>query len=102
MWCLFFAALSLGLAMHKLAKPSMPKGLLGQEVCGEEVQGALGFLLPVLSPQVAALSQVFPPVPMKPIYSFHTRIRTKHLLLPSEEKPCPAYIAPLKGKWGLM
>lgn len=37
---------------------------------------------------------------MKPIYSFHTQIKTKHLLLPSEEKPCPAYIAPLMGKWG--
>uniref|UniRef100_A0A663FFP6 Nucleolar protein 6 n=1 Tax=Aquila chrysaetos chrysaetos TaxID=223781 RepID=A0A663FFP6_AQUCH len=41
-------------------------------------------------------TDVFPPIPMKPIYSFHTRIRTKQLLLPSEEKPCPAYIAPLK------
>ncbi|GAB0202884.1 nucleolar protein 6 [Grus japonensis] len=41
-------------------------------------------------------TDVFPPIPMKPIYSFHTRIRTKRLLLPSEEKPCPAYIAPLK------
>ncbi|KAM6036588.1 nucleolar protein 6 isoform 3-T3 [Theristicus caerulescens] len=41
-------------------------------------------------------TDVFPPIPMKPIYSFHTRIRTKHLLLPSEEKPCPAYVAPLK------
>ncbi|KAM6227048.1 LOW QUALITY PROTEIN: nucleolar protein 6 [Spheniscus humboldti] len=42
-------------------------------------------------------TDVFPPIPMKPIYSFHTQIRTKHLLLPLEEKPCPAYIAPLKG-----
>ncbi|KAM6289835.1 nucleolar protein 6 [Aegotheles albertisi] len=41
-------------------------------------------------------TDVFPPIPMKPIYSFHTRIKTKHLLLPSEEKPCPAYVAPLK------
>ncbi|XP_033928968.1 nucleolar protein 6 [Melopsittacus undulatus] len=41
-------------------------------------------------------TDVFPPIPMKPIYSFHTRIKTKHLLLPSEEKPCPAYITPLK------
>ncbi|XP_065716662.1 nucleolar protein 6 [Patagioenas fasciata] len=40
-------------------------------------------------------TDVFPPIPMKPIYSFHTQIKTKHLLLPSEEKPCPAYIAPL-------
>ncbi|NXU75922.1 NOL6 protein, partial [Oreotrochilus melanogaster] len=41
-------------------------------------------------------TDVFPPIPMKPIYSFHTRVKTKHLLLPSEEKPCPAYITPLK------
>ncbi|XP_061875058.1 nucleolar protein 6 isoform X3 [Colius striatus] len=41
-------------------------------------------------------TDVFPPIAMKPIYSFHTRIKTKHLLLPSEEKPCPAYIAPMK------
>lgn len=39
---------------------------------------------------------------MKPIYSFHTRVKTKNFLLPSEEKPCPAYIAPLKSKWGEM
>nr|XP_047904507.1 nucleolar protein 6 isoform X2 [Anser cygnoides] len=52
-------------------------------------------------------TDVFPPIPMKPIYSFHNQIRTKRLLLPSEEKPCPAYIAPLKiichmegsGRW---
>uniref|UniRef100_A0A8D2MV52 Nucleolar protein 6 n=1 Tax=Zonotrichia albicollis TaxID=44394 RepID=A0A8D2MV52_ZONAL len=39
-------------------------------------------------------TDVFPPIPMKPIYSFHKR--SKHFLLPSEEKPCPAYITPLK------
>ncbi|NXO89357.1 NOL6 protein, partial [Certhia brachydactyla] len=39
-------------------------------------------------------TDVFPPIPMKPIYSFHNR--KKHLLLPSQEKPCPAYITPLK------
>ncbi|KAM4753887.1 LOW QUALITY PROTEIN: nucleolar protein 6 [Cyanocitta cristata] len=39
-------------------------------------------------------TDVFPPIPTKPIYSFHNR--SKHLLLPSEEKPCPAYITPLK------
>ncbi|XP_062369968.1 nucleolar protein 6 [Cinclus cinclus] len=39
-------------------------------------------------------TDVFPPIPVKPIYSFHNR--KKHLLLPSEEKPCPAYITPLK------
>uniref|UniRef100_A0A8C3UNR9 Nucleolar protein 6 n=1 Tax=Catharus ustulatus TaxID=91951 RepID=A0A8C3UNR9_CATUS len=39
-------------------------------------------------------TDVFPPIPVKPIYSFHDR--RKHLLLPSEEKPCPAYITPLK------
>ncbi|NXV02226.1 NOL6 protein, partial [Cettia cetti] len=39
-------------------------------------------------------TDVFPPIPMKPIYSFHNR--SKHSLLPLEEKPCPAYITPLK------
>lgn len=62
------------------------------------MHGALGFLLSVLSSWTSVLSQVFPPIPMKPIYSFHTQIKTKHLLLPSEEKPCPAYITPLKSK----
>uniref|UniRef100_G3UR59 Nucleolar protein 6 n=1 Tax=Meleagris gallopavo TaxID=9103 RepID=G3UR59_MELGA len=41
-------------------------------------------------------TDVFPPVPMKPIYSFHKQVKIRHLLLPSEEKPCPAYITPLK------
>ncbi|NXG08518.1 NOL6 protein, partial [Sakesphorus luctuosus] len=41
-------------------------------------------------------TDVFPPIPMKPIYSFHKLIRAKHSLLPLEEKPCPAYITPLK------
>uniref|UniRef100_A0A8B9FLJ1 Nucleolar protein 6 n=1 Tax=Amazona collaria TaxID=241587 RepID=A0A8B9FLJ1_9PSIT len=41
-------------------------------------------------------TDVFPPIPMKPIYSFHAQIKTKHMLLPSEKKPCPAYITPLK------
>lgn len=76
--------------------------MVGWQVWGEGVRGAVGFQLPVLSPWTAVLSQVFPPIPMKPIYSFHTRIRTKNLLLPSEEKPCPAYISPLKSKWGEM
>nr|XP_030113545.1 nucleolar protein 6 isoform X1 [Taeniopygia guttata] len=39
-------------------------------------------------------TDVFPPIPMKPIYSFHNR--SKHFLLPSGEKPCPAYITPLR------
>ncbi|XP_015703764.1 nucleolar protein 6 [Coturnix japonica] len=41
-------------------------------------------------------TDVFPPIPMKPIYSFHKQDKTRNLLLPSEEKPCPAYITPLK------
>ncbi|XP_072215381.1 nucleolar protein 6 [Excalfactoria chinensis] len=41
-------------------------------------------------------TDVFPPIPMKPIYSFHKQVKTRNLLLPSEEKPCPAYLTPLK------
>ncbi|XP_074851941.1 nucleolar protein 6 [Carettochelys insculpta] len=41
-------------------------------------------------------TDVFPPVPMKPDYSYHARIKDKESLLPLPEKPCPAYIAPMK------
>lgn len=92
--------LSCVLAVHKLTKPSVLEGFAGVGGLGEGKHIAKRFLLPVLSCWVAVLFQVFPPIPMKPIYSFHSR--SKHLLLPSEEKPCPAYVTPLKGKWGEM
>nr|XP_048705772.1 nucleolar protein 6 isoform X4 [Caretta caretta] len=41
-------------------------------------------------------TDVFPPTPMKPDYSYHMRIKDKESLLPLAEKPCPAYIAPMK------
>uniref|UniRef100_A0A8C3SLM7 Nucleolar protein 6 n=1 Tax=Chelydra serpentina TaxID=8475 RepID=A0A8C3SLM7_CHESE len=41
-------------------------------------------------------TDVFPPTPMKPDYSYHVRIKDKESLLPLPEKPCPAYIAPMK------
>ncbi|EMP32511.1 Nucleolar protein 6 [Chelonia mydas] len=41
-------------------------------------------------------TEVFPPTPMKPDYSYHMRIKDKESLLPLAEKPCPAYIAPMK------
>uniref|UniRef100_A0A8D2LLI4 Nucleolar protein 6 n=1 Tax=Varanus komodoensis TaxID=61221 RepID=A0A8D2LLI4_VARKO len=40
--------------------------------------------------------QVFPPVPMKPDYAYHARSKDRESLLPLEEKPCPAYIAPVE------
>ncbi len=41
--------------------------------------------------------QVFPPVPVMLDYSFFDK-RKNHLgLLPKEDKPCPCYIAPIKG-----
>ncbi|XP_048851490.1 nucleolar protein 6 isoform X2 [Brienomyrus brachyistius] len=54
-------------------------------------------------------SQVFPPVPHKLQYSFFGREKVTGALLPLENKPCPAYIPPLKvichmegsGKWPL-
>uniref|UniRef100_A0A8C9NV88 Nucleolar protein 6 n=1 Tax=Serinus canaria TaxID=9135 RepID=A0A8C9NV88_SERCA len=90
----FFAVLSFGLTVHKLTKPSVLEGLGGVGGLGEGIHISKRFLHPVLSCWVAVLFQVFPPIPMKPIYSFHNR--SKHFLLPSEEKPCPAYITPLK------
>ncbi|XP_067386974.1 nucleolar protein 6 isoform X2 [Emydura macquarii macquarii] len=41
-------------------------------------------------------TDVFAPTPMKPDYSYHERIKDKESLLPLAEKPCPAYIAPMK------
>lgn len=98
--CLFFAVPSFGLAVHKLTKPSVLEDFAGVGGLGEGIHIAKRFLLPVLGCWMAVLFQVFPPIPMKPIYSFHKRSR--HFLLPSEEKPCPAYITPLKSKWGEM
>ncbi|XP_067320780.1 nucleolar protein 6 isoform X2 [Anolis sagrei] len=41
-------------------------------------------------------TDVFPPVPVKPDYAYHARIKDPESLLPLAEKPCPAYIAPMK------
>uniref|UniRef100_A0AAY5ELP3 Nucleolar protein 6 n=1 Tax=Electrophorus electricus TaxID=8005 RepID=A0AAY5ELP3_ELEEL len=52
-------------------------------------------------------TQVFPPVPVKLIYSFFNREKSCRALVPKENKPCPYYITPIKvichmegsGKW---
>uniref|UniRef100_A0A7M4FBZ1 Nucleolar protein 6 n=1 Tax=Crocodylus porosus TaxID=8502 RepID=A0A7M4FBZ1_CROPO len=41
-------------------------------------------------------TDVFPPAPMKPDYSYHERSKEKESLLPLADKPCPAYIPPMK------
>nr|XP_020652113.1 nucleolar protein 6 [Pogona vitticeps] len=41
-------------------------------------------------------TDVFPPVPVKPDYAYHARIKNRESLLPLMQKPCPAYIAPVK------
>ncbi|XP_033020116.1 nucleolar protein 6 [Lacerta agilis] len=41
-------------------------------------------------------TDVFPPVPVKPDYAYHARIEGQESLLPLAEKPCPAYLAPMK------
>ncbi|XP_062984381.1 nucleolar protein 6 [Elgaria multicarinata webbii] len=41
-------------------------------------------------------TDVFPPVPLKPDYAYHARIKDRESLLPLVEKPCPAYLAPMK------
>lgn len=41
--------------------------------------------------------QVFPPVPMKPDYSFFRVEKSHRSLLPLEGKPCPAYVPAIKG-----
>ncbi|XP_075439397.1 nucleolar protein 6 isoform X2 [Ascaphus truei] len=52
-------------------------------------------------------TDVFPPAPVKPDWSYFVVVRDKRSLAPSIEKPCPAYVAPMKvichmegsGKW---
>ncbi|XP_063151962.1 nucleolar protein 6 [Candoia aspera] len=41
-------------------------------------------------------TDTFPPVPVRPEYAFHGRIKDRASLLPLAEKPCPAYVAPIK------
>ncbi|KAJ7335150.1 hypothetical protein JRQ81_013091, partial [Phrynocephalus forsythii] len=41
-------------------------------------------------------TDVFPPVPVKADYAYYTKIKDRESLLPLMEKPCPAYVAPLK------
>ncbi|KAM8960952.1 nucleolar protein 6 [Pelodytes ibericus] len=52
-------------------------------------------------------TDVFPPIPAKPEWSFYKVVKEKRCLVPSADKPCPAYVAPMKvichvegsGKW---
>ncbi|KAM4808387.1 nucleolar protein 6 [Rhinophrynus dorsalis] len=52
-------------------------------------------------------TDVFPPIPVKPEWSYFKVLKDKKSLVPSVEKPCPAYVAPIKvichmegsGKW---
>lgn len=52
-------------------------------------------------------TDVFPPEPVKPDYSYYKRDKENKCLLPSEDKPCPVYLPALKvichmegsGKW---
>ncbi|XP_058027935.1 nucleolar protein 6 [Ahaetulla prasina] len=41
-------------------------------------------------------TDTFPPVPVKPDYSFHGKIKDRASFLPVVEKPCPVYVAPIK------
>ncbi|KAG5841083.1 hypothetical protein ANANG_G00195830 [Anguilla anguilla] len=41
-------------------------------------------------------TQVFPPEPVKLDYSFFGREKVSRALVPSEDKPCPVYITPVK------
>ncbi|XP_070599757.1 nucleolar protein 6 isoform X2 [Erythrolamprus reginae] len=41
-------------------------------------------------------TETFPPVPLKPDYTFHGKIKDRSSFLPVAEKPCPAYMDPIK------
>ncbi|XP_045696803.1 nucleolar protein 6 [Phyllostomus hastatus] len=61
-------------------------GLEGLPLTVSAVQGAH----PVLR-----YTEVFPPTPVWPAYSFHERLRERASLLPRPDKPCPAYVEPM-------
>nr|KAF6434043.1 nucleolar protein 6 [Molossus molossus] len=61
-------------------------GLEGLPLTVSAVQGAH----PVLR-----YTEVFPPTPVWPAYSFHEHLRERASLLPRPDKPCPAYVEPM-------
>lgn len=61
-------------------------GLEGLPLTVSAVQGAH----PVLR-----YTEVFPPTPVRPAYSFHEHLRERASLLPRPNKPCPAYVEPM-------
>lgn len=61
-------------------------GLEGLPLTVSAVQGAH----PVLR-----YTEVFPPTPVRPAYSFHEHLRERASLLPRPNKPCPAYVEPV-------
>lgn len=64
-------------------------GLEGLPLTVSAVQGAH----PVLR-----YTEVFPPAPVRPAYSFYNRLQELNSLLPRPDKPCPAYVEPMTGK----
>ncbi|XP_048219541.1 nucleolar protein 6 [Perognathus longimembris pacificus] len=61
-------------------------GLEGLPLTVSAVQGAH----PVLR-----YTEVFPPAPVRPAFSFHELLRERASLLPRLDKPCPAYVEPM-------
>ncbi|KAG8505889.1 Nucleolar protein 6 [Galemys pyrenaicus] len=44
---------------------------------------------------VLRYTEVFPPAPIRPAYSFYERMQDRASLLPRPDKPCPAYVEPM-------
>ncbi|XP_029423844.1 nucleolar protein 6 isoform X2 [Nannospalax galili] len=61
-------------------------GLEGLPLTVSAVQGAH----PVLR-----YTEVFPPAPVRPAYSFYRHLQERASLLPRLDKPCPAYVEPM-------
>uniref|UniRef100_G3SVB9 Nucleolar protein 6 n=1 Tax=Loxodonta africana TaxID=9785 RepID=G3SVB9_LOXAF len=61
-------------------------GLEGLPLTVSAVQG----IHPVLR-----YTEVFPPTPVWPAYSFYQRLRERASLVPRPDKPCPAYVEPM-------
>ncbi|ETE57187.1 Nucleolar protein 6, partial [Ophiophagus hannah] len=59
---------------------------------------SISYMGALLEPLIKLGRETFPPVPVKPDYTFHGKIKDRASFLPMAEKPCPAYVAPIKGK----
>lgn len=77
---------------HQALRYTQVTHLLARFSCVMFSSRSLNFLFFLICPL-----QVFPPVPVKLLYSFFDKKKNQLGLVPRKEKPCPYYITPIKG-----